>query len=192
MFFPLFHFFKKLFQNFTIGKNFRKTYFQNTTQATRRRQQREEDEERNREITRLQELLTQALDQTGEYYVQVSELRHDLEDFARTADETVRFWKRRHEEFDDAERTIDNWSRRYDLLQGNFRTLEENFRQLQRDFDLIHHQMLDYGERNQGLEARNNRLLDQIGQLSGELEHVREVLQAASRRYGFSSCRFSS
>ncbi len=168
-----------------MGKTQRKTYFRNTTQASQRRQRRNEDEERNREITRLRELLTQALDQTDEYYIQVSELRHDLESFARTADDTVRFWKRRHELYDDAERTINNWSRRYDILQGNFRILEKNFQQLERDHNLIHRRMLEYGERNQALEGRNNRLLDQIGQLSRELESAREVLQAASRRYGF-------
>ena len=99
-----------------MGKNQRKTYFRDTTQASQRRQERYKEQERNREITRLQELLTQALDQMGEYYVQVSELRCDLKSFARTADETVHFWKRRHDLYDDAERTINNWSRRYDIL----------------------------------------------------------------------------
>ena len=45
--------------------------------------------------------------------------------------------------------------------------------------------MLEYEERNYVLEKRNNRLLDQIDQLSRELETVYGVLQAASRRYGF-------
>src|ERR1043165_1118819 len=178
LFFPLFLLFQKLFQNFTMGKNQRKTSFQNTTQASQRRQERYEKRERNREITRLQELLTQALNQTGEYYVQVSELRRDLESFARTADDTVCFWKRRHDLYDDAERTINNWSSRYD-------TLQRNFRQLEQDHDLIHRRMLEYGERNYALEGRNNCLLDQIGQLSRELETARGVLQVASRRYGF-------
>ena len=104
-----------------MGKTQRKTSFQNTTQASQRRQERYEERERNREITRLQELLTQALNQTGKYYVQVSELRRDLESFARTADDTVRFWKRRHDLYDDAKRTINNWSSQYDTLQKNFR-----------------------------------------------------------------------
>ena len=91
-----------------MGKNQHKTYFRDTTQALQCRQERYEKRERNREITRLQELLTQALDQTGEYYVQVSELRRDLESFARTANDTVRFWKRRHDLYDDAERIINN------------------------------------------------------------------------------------
>ena len=52
--------------------------------------------------------------------------------------------------------------------------------------------MLEYGERNYALEGRNNRLLDQIGQLSRELETAREVLQAASRHYGFTLHRPSS
>ena len=151
-----------------MGKTQRKTSFRNTTQASQRRQERYEEQERNREITRLQELLTQALNQTGEYYVQVSELRRDLESFARTADDTVRFWKRRHDLYDDAERTINNWSSRYD-------TLQRDFRQLEQDYDLIHRRMLEYGERNYALEGRNNRLLDQIGQLSRELETARGV-----------------
>ena len=109
-----------------MGKTQRKTSFRNTTQASQRRQERYEEQERNREITRLQELLTQALNQTGEYYVQVSELRRDLESFARTADDTVRFWKRRHDLYDDAERTINNWSNRYDTLQRNFCQLEQD------------------------------------------------------------------
>src|ERR1043165_291161 len=138
-----------------MGKNQRKTYFRNTTQASQRRQERYEERERNREITRLRELLTQALNQTGEYYVQVSELRRDLESFARTADDTVRFWKRRHDLYDDAERTINDWGSRYDFLQRNFRQLEQ-------DYELIHRRMLEYGERNYALEGRNNRLLDQI------------------------------
>ena len=74
-----------------MGKNQRKTSFRNTTQASQHRQERYEERERNREITRLQELLTQALNQTGEYYVQVSEFRHNLESFVHTADDTVRF-----------------------------------------------------------------------------------------------------
>ena len=45
--------------------------------------------------------------------------------------------------------------------------------------------MLEYGERNYALEGRNNRLLDQIGQLSRELETARGLLQAISRRYSF-------
>jgi hypothetical protein len=107
-----------------MGKYQRKTYFRDSTQASQRQQERDEEQMRNREISRLRGLLTQALDQTGEYYVQVSELRHDLESFARTADETVRFWKRRHELYDDAERTINTWSRRYDILQENFQQLQ--------------------------------------------------------------------
>src|ERR1044072_3684657 len=185
LFFPSFYLFQKLFQNFTMGKTQRKTSFQNTTQASQRRQERYEERERNREITRLQELLTQALNQTGEYYVQVSELRRDLESFARTADDTVRFWKRRHDLYDDAERTINNWSSRYD-------TLQRNFHQLEQDHDLIHRRMLEYGEQNYALEGRNNRLLDQIGQLSRELETAHGVLQVASRRYGFILRRPSS
>ena len=118
------------------------------------------------------------MNQTGEYYVQVSELRRDLESFARTADDTVRFWKRRHDLYDDAERTINDWGSRYD-------TLQRNFRQLEQDYELIHRRMLEYREWNYALEGRNNRLLDQIGQLSRELETARGVLQAASRRYGF-------
>src|ERR1043165_217344 len=108
LFFPPFHPFQKLFQNFTMDKTQRKTSFRNTTQASQRRQERYEEREKNREITRLQELLTQALDQTGEYYVQVSELRRDLKSFVRTADDTVRFWKRRHDLYDDVERTIND------------------------------------------------------------------------------------
>ena len=108
-----------------------------------------------------------------------------MESFARTADDTVRFWKRRHDLYDDAERTINNWSSRYD-------TLQRNFRQLEQDYDLIHRRMLEYGERNYALEGRNNRLLDQIGQLSRELETARGVLQVASRRYGFTLRRPSS
>ena len=92
------------------------------------------------------------MDQTGEYYVQVSELRRNLESFARTADDTVRFWKRRHDLYDDAERTINDWSSRYNILQRNFRQLEQ-------DYDLIHRRMLEYGEQNYALEGRNNRLL---------------------------------
>ena len=125
------------------------------------------------------------MNQTGEYYVQVSELRRDLESFARTADDTVCFWKRRHDLYDDAERTINNWDSRYDILQRNFRQLEQ-------DYELIHRRMLEYGERNYALEGRNNRLLDQIGQLSRELETARGVLQAASHRYGFTLRRPSS
>src|ERR1043165_9847046 len=131
-----------------MGKNQRKTYFRDTTQASQRRKERYEKRERNREITRLQELLTQALNQTGEYYVQVSELRHDLESFARTADDTVHFWKRRHDLYDDAERTINDWGSRYDILQRNFRQLEQNY-------ELIHRRILEYGERNSALEGRN-------------------------------------
>ena len=74
-----------------MGKTQHKTSFRNTTQASQRRQERYEEWERNREITRLQELLTQALNQTGEYYVLVSELQHDLKSFARTVYDTVRF-----------------------------------------------------------------------------------------------------
>src|ERR1043165_1208994 len=121
LFFPPFHSFQKLFQNFTMGKTQRKTSFRNTTQALQRKQEKYEERERNREITRLQKLLTQALNQTGEYYVQVNELQHDLESFARTVDETICFWKRRHNLYDNTERTINNWSRRYDILQRNFR-----------------------------------------------------------------------
>src|ERR1044072_7472449 len=178
LFFLPFHPFQKLFQNFTMGKTQRKTSFRNTTQASQHRQERYEERERNREVTRLQELLTQALNQTGEYYVQVSELRRDLESFARTADDTVRFWKRRHALYDNAERTINDWDSRYDILQRNFRQLEQ-------DYELIHRRMLEYGKRNYVLEGRNNRLLDQIGQLSRELKTAREVLQVASCRYGF-------
>ena len=94
-----------------MGKTQCKTSFRNTTQASQRRQERYEERERNREVTRLQELLTQALNQTGEYYVQVSELRRDLESFACTADNTVRFWKRRHDLYNDAKRTINNWTK---------------------------------------------------------------------------------
>src|ERR1044072_698386 len=168
-----------------MGKNQRKTYFRDITQASQCRQERYEERERNREITRLQELLTQALNQIGEYYIQVSELRRDLESFVRTADDTVRFWKRRHDLYDDAERTINDWGSRYD-------TLQRNFHQLEQDYELIHRRMLEYGERNYVLEGRNNRLLDQIGQLSRELETARGVLQAASRRYGFTLRRPSS
>ena len=74
-----------------MGKTQRKTSFRNTTQASQRRQERYEECERNREITRLQELLTQALNQTGEYYIQVSELRRNLESFACIADNIVHF-----------------------------------------------------------------------------------------------------
>ena len=52
--------------------------------------------------------------------------------------------------------------------------------------------MLEYGERNYSLKGKNNRLLDQIGQLSRELETARGVLQVASRRYGFTLHRPSS
>src|ERR1043166_4480710 len=161
-----------------MGKTQRKTSFRNTTQASQRKQERYEERERNREITRLQELLTQALNQTGEYYVQVSELRRDLESFARTADDTVRFWKRRHDLYDDTERTINDWGSRYD-------TLQRNFRQLEQDYELIHRRMLEYGERNYALEGRNNRLLDQIGKLSRALKTERGGLQVARRRYAF-------
>ena len=122
-----------------MGKNQYKTSFRNTTQASQHRQERYDERKRNRKITRLQKLLTQALNQTDKYYIQVSELRHDLESFVRTADDTIRFWKRRHDLYDDAERTINNWSRRYD-------TLQRNFRQLEQDHDLIHCRMLEYGE----------------------------------------------
>ena len=168
-----------------MGKNQRKTSFRNTTQASQRRQERYEEQERNREITRLQELLTQALNQTGEYYVQVSKLQRDLESFAHTADETVHFWKKRHDLYDDAERTINDWSRQYDILQRNFRQLEQ-------DHNLIHRRMLEYGERNYTLEGRNNRLLNQIGQLSRELETACGVLQVASHRYSFTFRHSSS
>ena len=87
--------------------------------------------------------------------------------------------------YDDAKRTINNWSRRYEILH-------EDFRQLQQDHDFIHRRMLEYGERNQGLERRNNHLLDQIGQLSNELNNAQRVLQAASRRYNFSYRRSST
>src|ERR1043165_8774967 len=103
-----------------MGKTQRSSDLRNTTQASQRRQERYEERERNREITRLQELLTQALNQTGKYYVQVSELRRDLESFAHTANDTVRFWKRRHDLYDDAERTINDWDSRYDILQKTF------------------------------------------------------------------------
>src|ERR1043165_6491208 len=131
-----------------MSKNQCKTYFRDTTQALQHRQERYEERKRNREITRLQELLTQALNQTGEYYVQVSELRRDLESFAHTTDDTVRFWKRRHDLYDDAERTINDWDSRYDILQ-------KTFRQLEQDYELIHCRMLEYGERNSALEGRN-------------------------------------
>ena len=52
--------------------------------------------------------------------------------------------------------------------------------------------MLEYGGRIQDLERRNNRLLDQIGQLSRELENANRTLQAASRRFNFSYHRSSS
>ena len=52
--------------------------------------------------------------------------------------------------------------------------------------------MLEYGERNYTLEERNNHLLNQIGQLSRELETACGVLQVASHRYGFTLRRPSS
>ena len=168
-----------------MGKTQRKTSFRNTTQASQRRQERYEEQERNREITRLQELLTQALNQTGEYYVQVSELRHDLESFARTADDTVRFWKRRYDLYDDAERTINNWSSRYDILQ-------RNFHQLKQDHNLIHRKMLEYeetklysGKKKQSFTQPNRTAEQRTGNCAW-------VLQVASRRYGFTLRRPSS